>query len=195
MSRPPLLEGWRSSSSTNWRSTTSTESPETHGLRWVGVRSSASTSGTSAVKGLAVDPDFGLVLASAECGYPVTSPHVGGRQRPDELWLEATQNVLDSLETGVSEVLAIGFSGQMHGLVCIDEFGDVIRPAILWNDQRSAPQCEGLEAGGGRDRLVRLTGNRALPGFTAPKLLWMREHEPAAYARIQRICLPEGLRA
>ena len=147
--------------------------------------------GTSAVKGLAVDPDSGLVLASAECGYPVTSPHVGWmEQRPDD-WLEATQNVLDSLETGVSEVLAIGFSGQMHGLVCIDESGDVIRPAILWNDQRSAPQCKGLEAGGGRDRLVRLTGNRALPGFTAPKLLWMREHEPAAYARIQRICLPK----
>ena len=147
--------------------------------------------GTSAVKGLAVDPDSGSVLASAECGYPVTSPHVGWmEQRPDD-WLEATQNVLDSLETGVSEVLAIGFSGQMHGLVCIDESGDVIRPAILWNDQRSAPQCESLEAGGGRDRLVRLTGNRALPGFTAPKLLWMREHEPAAYARIQRICLPK----
>ena len=147
--------------------------------------------GTSAVKGLAIDPDFGTVLATAECGYPVASPHVGWMEQQPNDWLDATQKVIDGLETGVSELLAIGFSGQMHGLVCLDDAGDVIRPAILWNDQRSAPQCESLESGGGRDRLVRLTGNRALPGFTAPKLLWMREQEPAAYARIRRICLPK----
>ena len=79
----------------------------------------------------------------------------------------------------------------MHGLVCLDADGAVIRPAILWNDQRSAPQCAMLEAGDGLERLLRLTGNRALPGFTAPKLLWMRENEPDAYARIRRICLPK----
>jgi len=99
--------------------------------------------------------------------------------------------VLDSLKVDVTEVLGVGFSGQMHGLVCLDAAGEVIRPAILWNDQRSAPQCAALESGGGRDRLVRLTGNRALPGFTAPKLLWMREMEPAAYTRIRQISLPK----
>jgi xylulokinase len=111
-------------------------------------------------------------------------------QHPQE-WLTAVQLVLDSLKADVTEVLGIGFSGQMHGLVCLDAADEVIRPAILWNDQRSAPQCAALEAGGGRDRLVRLTGNRALPGFTAPKLLWMRESEPAAYARIRQISLPK----
>jgi len=111
-------------------------------------------------------------------------------QHPQE-WLTAVQLVLDSLKADVTEILGIGFSGQMHGLVCLDAAGEVIRPAILWNDQRSAPQCAALEAGSGRDRLVRLTGNRALPGFTAPKLLWMRESEPAAYARIRQISLPK----
>jgi xylulokinase len=111
-------------------------------------------------------------------------------QHPQE-WLTAVQLVLDSLKADVTEILGIGFSGQMHGLVCLDAANEVIRPAILWNDQRSAPQCAALEAGGGRDRLVRLTGNRALPGFTAPKLLWMRESEPAAYARIRQISLPK----
>ena len=91
----------------------------------------------------------------------------------------------------VPEILGIGFSGQMHGLVCLDAEGSVIRPAILWNDQRSAPQCAILEAGDGLERLLRLTGNRALPGFTAPKLLWMRENEPEEYERIRRICLPK----
>ena len=90
-----------------------------------------------------------------------------------------------------SDVLGIGFSGQMHGLVCLDASDAVIRPAILWNDQRSAPQCAALEAGDGLARLLRLTGNRALPGFTAPKLLWMRENEPEAFARIRKISLPK----
>ena len=79
----------------------------------------------------------------------------------------------------------------MHGLVCLDGGGAVIRPAILWNDQRSAPQCAEMESGVGLERLLRLTGNRALPGFTAPKVLWMRENEPAAFARISRVSLPK----
>jgi xylulokinase len=103
----------------------------------------------------------------------------------------AAKEVLAGLRATAPEILGIGFSGQMHGLVCLDASGAVIRPAILWNDQRSAPQCDALESGSGRERLLRLTGNRALPGFTAPKLLWMRENEPAAYARIHRICLPK----
>jgi len=147
--------------------------------------------GTSSTKGIAIDPTSGAVIAVAEREYPVSSPHVGWMEQQPDAWLAATHDVLESLRTSVPEILGIGFSGQMHGLVCLDADGAVIRPAILWNDQRSAPQCAALESGDGRDRLLRLTGNRALPGFTAPKLLWMREHEPAAYARIRKICLPK----
>jgi xylulokinase len=147
--------------------------------------------GTSSAKGIAVDPESGTVLAIAEHEYPVSSPHVGWMEQQPDAWLTATHAVLDGLRGAVPEILGIGFSGQMHGLVCLDADGAVIRPAILWNDQRSAPQCAALEAGGGLARLIRLTGNRALPGFTAPKLLWMRENEPEAYARIRSICLPK----
>ncbi len=147
--------------------------------------------GTSAAKGLAVDPATGRVLASAERSYPVSSPRAGWMEQRPEDWLAAAQEVLASLKPEVPEILGIGFSGQMHGLVCLDDSDAVIRPAILWNDQRSASQCAEMESGDGLARLLRLTGNRALPGFTAPKLLWMRENEPDAYARIHRICLPK----
>jgi xylulokinase len=147
--------------------------------------------GTTSVKGIAIDPGSGNVLATAESQYPVSSPQAGWMEQQPEAWVTAAQDVLAGFRTGALEILGIGFSGQMHGLVCLDDSGAVIRPAILWNDQRSAPQCAALEAGTGRDRLLRLTGNRALPGFTAPKLLWMRENEPAAFARIRRICLPK----
>ncbi len=147
--------------------------------------------GTSSAKGLAVDPSTGRVLATVEREYPVSSPHVGWSEQDPEAWLRAARDVLAGLRVAAPEILGIGFSGQMHGLVCLDESGAVIRPAILWNDQRSAPQCAAMESGGGKERLLRLTGNRALPGFTAPKVLWMRENEPAAYARIHRICLPK----
>jgi xylulokinase len=147
--------------------------------------------GTTSAKGLAVDPESGRVLAGAESMYPVSSPQPGwSEQRPQD-WLVAAETVLAELRGQVGEMVGIGFSGQMHGLVCLDSDGAVIRPAILWNDQRSAPQCAAMEAGDGRARLLRLTGNRALPGFTAPKLLWMREHEPSEYARIRSISLPK----
>ncbi len=147
--------------------------------------------GTSSAKGIAIDPGSGAVLATAESSFAVSSPQPGWMEQHPDQWVTATDEVLDHLRSEVTELLGIGFSGQMHGLVCLDAAGSVIRPAILWNDQRSAPQCEALESGSGLDRLVRLTGNRALPGFTAPKLLWMREREPDAYARIRRICLPK----
>jgi xylulokinase len=147
--------------------------------------------GTSSAKGIAVDPTSGSVLAVAEASYPVSSPQPGWMEQRPEQWVTAAGEVLDGLRGEVDEILGIGFSGQMHGLVCLDGAGEVIRPAILWNDQRSAPQCVALNAGDGRDRLVRLTGNRALPGFTAPKLLWMRDNEPEEYARIRQISLPK----
>src|SRR5579863_5119743 len=147
--------------------------------------------GTSSAKGLAIDPSTGAVLATVEREYPVSSPHVGWSEQDPGAWLRAAREVLAGLRVAAPEILGIGFSGQMHGLVCLDEAGSVIRPAILWNDQRSAPQCAEMESGTGKARLLRLTGNRALPGFTAPKALWMRDNEPDAYARIHRICLPK----
>ncbi|HEY2006813.1 MAG TPA: FGGY family carbohydrate kinase, partial [Solirubrobacteraceae bacterium] len=146
--------------------------------------------GTSGVKGVAID-DGGEVLAAAEEHYPLSSPRPGWAEQAPEDWWRAGQAVLSSLAEATSKPTAIGLSGQMHGLVALDERDAVIRPAILWNDQRSARECEEIEAAVGFERLIELTGNRALTGFTAPKLLWLRRHEPEAFARIRRIALPK----
>jgi xylulokinase len=144
--------------------------------------------GTSGVKALAVSAD-GEVLARAEAGYGLSTPRPGWAEQDPADWWRATERVLDEL--GVDGIAGIGLSGQMHGLVALDAAGEVIRPAILWNDQRTAAQCREIEETVGFERLVELTGNRALTGFTAPKLLWLREHEPEAYARIAGIMLPK----
>ncbi len=146
--------------------------------------------GTSGVKGLAIDPD-GSVLASAEDGYPLSTPRPGwAEQEPDDWW-QATQGVLARLRAAAGAPAGIGLSGQMHGLVALDDHDRVLRPAILWNDQRTAAECGEIESTLGLDRLIALTGNRALPGFTAPKLLWLRHHEPSTYDAIARIALPK----
>ncbi len=90
-----------------------------------------------------------------------------------------------------AEIAGIGLSGQMHGLVALDAADRVVRPAILWNDQRTEAECAEIEERIGLERLIALTGNRALTGFTAPKLLWLRRHEPDAYGRIARVMLPK----
>jgi xylulokinase len=144
--------------------------------------------GTSAVKGIAVAPD-GEVLAVAEAGYPLSIPRPGWAEQDPEDWWRATQQVLGEL--GRDDAAGIGLSGQMHGLVALDAADEVIRPAILWNDGRTGAECEEIEETLGLARLVALTGNRALPGFTAPKLLWLRRHEPEAYARIAHVMLPK----
>jgi len=145
--------------------------------------------GTTAVKSAAVSPG-GTVLARAERGYPLSTPHPGWSEQDPERWWQAAEAALAEVSAG-REVVGIGLSGQMHGLVVLDAAGRVIRPAILWNDQRTARECAEIEAGIGLERLIELTGNRALPGFTAPKLLWLRRHEPDAYSRVARICLPK----
>lgn len=143
--------------------------------------------GTTGVKALAISPD-GDVVAAAEDGYPLSTPRPGWSEQDPDDWLRASEGVLARL--GVKPD-AIGFSGQMHGLVCLDEHDRVLRPAILWNDQRTAAECAEIEETLGLERLVRLTGNRALPGFTAPKLLWLRRNEPQTWSRIHRIVLPK----
>jgi xylulokinase len=141
--------------------------------------------GTSGVKGIAIDAD-GAVLAVAEEPYSLSTPHPGWAEQDPEDWWRASQVVLAALPEG-----PVGFSGQMHGLVVLDRDDDVLRPAILWNDQRTGVECTEIEERVGLERLIALTGNRALTGFTAPKLLWLRRHEPDVYARIGGILLPK----
>ncbi len=146
--------------------------------------------GTSGVKGVAIGEDGG-VLARAESGYPLSTPKVGWAEQDPGDWVSATELVLADLRRQSGPPAAIGLSGQMHGLVALDQRGDVLRPAILWNDQRTGAQCRVIEDRLGLERLIALTGNRALPGFTAPKLVWLREHEPEVYGQIARVALPK----
>jgi xylulokinase len=141
--------------------------------------------GTSGVKGIAIDGDGG-VLAVAEEAYTLSTPRAGWVEQDPEDWWRASQSVLARLPEG-----PIGLSGQMHGLVVLDADDRVLRPAILWNDQRTGAECVEIEERVGLERLIALTGNRALTGFTAPKVLWLRRHEPDTYARIRRILLPK----
>jgi xylulokinase len=143
--------------------------------------------GTTGVKAIAITPT-GEVVASAEEGYPLSTPQPGWAEQDPDDWVRASETALARL--GVEEP-RVGFSGQMHGLVCLDESDRVLRPAILWNDQRTAAECAEIEERVGLERLISLTGNRALPGFTAPKLLWLRRHEPDVYERIRRLVLPK----
>jgi xylulokinase len=147
--------------------------------------------GTTGVKTIAISPD-GEVIAKAEESYPLSTPRLGWSEQDPEDWWRAAQATLEAVAAaGVKDVRGIGLSGQMHGLVCLDRHDRVLRPAMLWNDQRTAAECAEIEARIGLKRLIQLTGNRALTGFTAPKLLWLRRHEPDVYARISRILLPK----
>jgi xylulokinase len=146
--------------------------------------------GTSGVKGLALSAD-GSVLAIAEAEYPLSTPRPGWTEQDPADWWSATESVLAELRDAAGAPAGIGLSGQMHGLVALDSGDEVLRPAILWNDQRTGAECAEIEERIGLDRLISLTGNRALPGFTAPKLLWLRRHEPDIYGRIARVLLPK----
>jgi xylulokinase len=143
--------------------------------------------GTTGVKALALSPE-GDVLARAEESYDLSTPHPGWAEQDPEDWWRAAERALAVLG---GRPTAIGLSGQMHGLVVLDDRDRVLRPAILWNDQRTAAECVEIEERVGLTRLVQLTGNRALTGFTAPKLLWLRRHEPDTYARIAHVLLPK----
>ena len=148
--------------------------------------------GTTSVKGLALDTDSGEVVASAEEGYPLETPRPGWTEQAPELWWRATEQVLAALGAAGAEPGGIGLSGQMHGLVALDAEDRVLRPALLWNDQRTGAEAAEIEQRlGGLEALVRATGNRSLTGFTAPKLLWMARHEPELHARIASVLLPK----
>ena len=143
--------------------------------------------GTSGVKALALS-ESGEILARAERAYPLSTPQPGWAEQDPEDWARAADAALADLAV---EPTSIGWSGQMHGLVVLDDHGEVLRPAILWNDQRTAAECAEIEERVGLERLIQLTGNRALTGFTAPKLLWLRNNEPDVYTRIRHVLLPK----
>jgi xylulokinase len=151
--------------------------------------------GTSATKTLAID-ETGAILASASAEYPCDHPRPGWSEQDPELWWQGTVKTLGKvLSAGrfrPADVAGVGLSGQMHGSVFLDVAGKVIRPALLWNDQRTAAECREIEeTAGGREALVRLVANPALTGFTAPKLLWVRKHEPKNWERVRQVLLPK----
>jgi xylulokinase len=142
--------------------------------------------GTTGVKAIAIDAD-GEVLARAEESYELSTPQPGWAEEDPDDWVRAAEAALKKLP----DADAVGLSGQMHGLVALGADDTPLRPAILWNDQRTAAECAEIEQLLGLERLVALTGNRALTGFTAPKLLWLRRHEPDVFARIRSVLLPK----
>lgn len=149
---------------------------------------------TTGVKALLINAE-GTVIGTANTEQPLSTPYpLWSEQDPADWWRGAISSIRQVLaQTGVAgeEVAAVGLTGQMHGLTLLDEQGQVLRPAILWNDQRTGAQCDEIRARIGRSRLIEITGNDALTGFTAPKILWVREFEPDTYARISHILLPK----
>jgi xylulokinase len=144
--------------------------------------------GTSSAKAVAID-ELGAVLAEAEHPIPISRPHPAWSEQDPEDWWTATQAVLGRLDGDSAD--GIGFSGQMHGLVVLGADERPLRPAILWNDGRSQPQATRIEEELGIERLVALSGNRALAGFTAPKLTWLAENEPDVHRQIEHVLLPK----
>jgi xylulokinase len=144
--------------------------------------------GTTGVKAIAIS-ETGEVLARAEEEYPLSIPRPGWAEQDPEDWWAASERALAAV--GASGGTPVGLTGQMHGLVLLDAADRVLRPAILWNDQRTGEECAQIEERIGLERLVALTGNRALTGFTAPKLVWVREHEPEVWSRAAHALLPK----
>ena len=145
--------------------------------------------GTSAVKCVMVDAD-GAVADQASVPLNVSRPRpLWSEQDPTDWWSAANVAVGGLRSASRKAVRAIGLSGQMHGATLLDRNYQVLRPAILWNDGRSAQQCVELERSAAG--MLKITGNRAMPGFTAPKLLWVRQHEPEIFAQTATVLLPK----
>jgi xylulokinase len=149
---------------------------------------------TTGAKALLID-GTGAVVSSATTPLSLSTPKpLWSEQDPLEWWDGVANSIRQALAQADAQggmVRAVGLTGQMHGLVLLDASGEVLRPAILWNDQRTGPQCEAITEKVGFKQLLALTGNRALTGFTAPKVLWVREHEPEVYAKAAHLLLPK----
>ena len=151
--------------------------------------------GTSGTKTLAID-EKGTILASAVATYPCHFPKpLWSEQDPDDWWKATIQSVRQTMARAKlkpADVKSIGLSGQMHGSVFLDKNDKVIRRAILWNDQRTAAECDEIEQRvGGRAKLIKLVANPAMTGFTAPKILWLRNHEPKHFEKTYKVLLPK----
>ena len=148
--------------------------------------------GTTSVKILLVD-EAGVILKSVTKDYPISYPNPGwSEQKPADWWQACCAGIKELLAGfDTSDIRGIGCGGQMHGLVALDSNDDVIRPAILWNDGRTAEETVWLNEEIGKEKLSRLTANIAFAGFTAPKILWMKKNEPDNFARIAKIMLPK----
>ncbi|HZZ70628.1 MAG TPA: xylulokinase [Pirellulales bacterium] len=151
--------------------------------------------GTSGTKTLAIN-ERGEILAHATAEYPLYQPQpLWSEQDPDDWWhatVDTIRAVVKTAKLKPADVKAIGLSGQMHGSVFLDKQNRVVRRALLWNDQRTAAECAEIEArAGGRKQLIKLVANPALTGFTAPKILWLRNHEPKNFERTAKILLPK----
>jgi xylulokinase len=149
---------------------------------------------TTATKAVLIDAS-GAVVAVGAVEYGFDIPRPGWTQQDPALWWDGAagsiRQVLAASGVPSSEVAAIGLTGQMHGLVALDAAGAVLRPAILWNDQRTAEACDEIRTAVGPERLIEITGNDALTGFTAPKLVWVRDNEPEIWRQIAHVLLPK----
>ena len=149
---------------------------------------------TTATKSLLMD-ESGSVVAAAAAEYGFDAPQPLWSEQSPLLWwdgaVESIRMVVAKSGIAADDVAGIGLTGQMHGLVLLDAAGEILRPSILWNDQRTAAQCDEIRRRVGRERLIQLTGNDALTGFTAPKILWVAQNEPEIYAKVRHILLPK----
>ena len=150
--------------------------------------------GTSGTKTVLFDQE-GKGICSATVEYPMYQPQNGWAEQDPHDWANAAVSTIKTVLTksGVNneDVVSLGISGQMHGLVMLDEAGEVIRPSIIWCDQRTAKECEEITEKVGYENLIRITANPALPGFTLGKLMWVRNHEPKNYAKCKHVLLPK----
>ena len=149
---------------------------------------------TTATKAVLVD-ETGAVrgVGTAEYGFSAPRP-LWSEQDPATWWdgaIVAIGSAVAAAGASGDDVVAVGLTGQMHGLVLLDEADGILRPAILWNDQRTAAECDAIRAAVGPERLIEITGNDALTGFTAPKLVWVRDHEPEVWRSVAHVLLPK----
>lgn len=150
--------------------------------------------GTSGTKTVLFDTN-GHTVASATVEYSLIQPQNGwAEQRPQDWWNAAAETIRTVIaQSGVhpNEIAGVGLSGQMHGLVMLDAQNKVLRNAIIWCDQRTGTECADIEAAVGKQRLIELTANPALTGFTAAKIMWVKKHEPQLYEKCAHILLPK----
>ncbi len=151
--------------------------------------------GTTSTRCILIDAD-GKLIASATSDYPMDTPRPGWAEQDPDNWWEAAvitiKEVIEKSKINPSDISAIGLSGQMHGSVFLDKEGKVIRPALLWCDQRTQAQCDSIyDIFGGEEEFIKLSYNKALAGFTAPKILWLRDVEPDSYKKVDKILLPK----